>query len=159
MLKNGGLMHGFQIWVNLPARLKMIDPDYQDVPAKNIPVVPLDNGGSAKVIAGEAFGVVGPVRTHTPIHYIDFTLAPNTSATHSIPRNLNVMLYLIEGQGHFGTSRTFASAHESVVLDTDGELMLAEASGTSNLRFLLLAGEPINEPIARAGRMYMLCRL
>jgi redox-sensitive bicupin YhaK (pirin superfamily) len=79
-------MHGFQIWINLPKKFKMSDPDYQDVPSSKIPEHSLGQGSIARVICGEAYGITGPVKVLSPVQYIDYHLEPNTATIHQFPK-------------------------------------------------------------------------
>src|SRR5438094_2975817 len=91
----GGRVHGFQIWVNLPARLKMTRPRYQEVPAANLPAAQTADGlARVKIIAGEALGARAVIDTHTPIVYQDWTLAPGANVTLPIDRAQRVLAYV-----------------------------------------------------------------
>jgi len=95
MMKNGGRMHGFQIWVNLPAKDKMMQPRYQDIPSEEIPEVSSEDGTVwAKVIAGEALGISAVIDTVIPITYIHLKLKPGASYSHACEHDHNVMLYV-----------------------------------------------------------------
>ena len=152
MQERGGRVHGFQIWVNLPARLKMTEPRYQEVPAAKIPEGVSDDGlARVKVVAGEALGVRAVVETHTPVVYQVWSLAPGADVTvASVPEH-NAMVYVFEGE---------AKVAGRVV--TDGELAILGPGDAIRLegadvpgRALLLAGAPIGEPVARYGPFVM----
>jgi len=149
-------MEGFQLWVNLPADLKMTEPRYQEIPAAEIPVAEPERGVAIRVIAGEAGGITGPV---TDIFadpcYLDVTLAPNAVFSHPVTRGHNAFAYLFEGEALFGDDES-ERMHKGprLILLEDGDLVVTRA-GDSPARFLLISGEAINEPIARYGPFVM----
>jgi quercetin 2,3-dioxygenase len=158
--QKGGQLHGFQLWVNLPRKDKMIDPRYQDIPSPKIPVSQTADGlVTAKVIAGEALGNRAVIETRTPITYIHFTLQPGASITQPVPREYNAFVYVIGGQGLFGSNNQKQLAHRGQIItfDKDGEeVEIRTTSDTrSALDVLLIAGKPLNEPIARYGPFVM----
>jgi quercetin 2,3-dioxygenase len=157
-LRTGGRMHGFQIWVNLPARDKMINPRYQDVPSAQIPVAVSDDGKvRAKVIAGEALGARAVIDTHTPIIYLHFTIQPSGSHTQQVPSDHNAMAYVINGAGEFGREARPAIEGQLVIFGRDGDdvTLAVPDDATAPLNVLLLAGVPLNEPMARYGPFVM----
>jgi len=151
-----GLMWGFQLWVNLPARDKMTAPRYQDVPPEKVPTVALADGASARVLVGEAGGVSGPVNgVATQPLYLDVTLAPRGHLSHGLPTGHSAFAYVYDGRARFGPleDSTEVAAGQLAVLG-DGELVnVATSDGTA--RFLLLAARPLREPIARYGPFVM----
>ena len=154
--RTGGHMHGFQIWLNLPKRDKMIAPRYQEVPKANIPEASTADGKvSVKVIAGEALGAHAVIDTRIPIQYLHFTLAPGASMEQPVPRAANALVYVFKGAGVFGGQRI--AAHNMVAFAHDADSVLLEAASDSPepLQLLLLSGEPINEPVARYGPFVM----
>ena len=150
----GGRMHGFQIWVNLPRRDKMAEPRYQDVRAEHVPVGrDSASGATARVIAGEALGVRGAVRTHTPIAYVHVTLAPGGRIALAAPRAQAAFVYVFDGVGATGgkayeRGTLLAFAH-------DGDEIAIDNPGTAEAQALFLAGEPLREPVARYGPFVM----
>src|SRR5262249_11012907 len=103
IMEKGGRLHGFQIWVNLPARLKMTQPRYQEVPAAKIPQAQSADGRArVRVVAGEALGAKAVIDTHTPIVYQDWTLAPEGDVTVAIPRDHRAFVYVFQGSVHVG---------------------------------------------------------
>jgi redox-sensitive bicupin YhaK (pirin superfamily) len=153
---SGGRMHGFQLWVNLPARDKMTKPRYQEIPAAGIPVARSEDGKvTARVIAGEAFGERAVIETRTPIFYLDCELAPGASFEQSAPPDFNVFAYVVEGEGTFGSNRRSACRHEMVQFTADGDAVRIEAASSSTLRVLVIGGVPLNEPVARYGPFVM----
>jgi len=153
---SGGRMHGFQLWVNLPARDKMTKPRYQEIPAAGIPVGRSADGKvTARVIAGEALGASAVIETQTPIFYLDCELAPGASLDQPAPAEYNVFAYVVEGEGVFGSNRRSARKHEMVQFTGDGDAIRIEAAPLSTLRALVIGGVPLNEPVARYGPFVM----
>lgn len=152
----GGRMHGFQLWVNLPREDKLIAPRYQEVPAAKIPVGRSADGKVvARVIAGEALGAKAVIDTRTPIAYLDVTLEPGAVLEQPVPDDFNAFAYVVEGTGLFGSERAPARPHELVLFGNEGAVARLEASPGSPLRALLIAGRPLDEPVARAGPFVM----
>ena len=146
-----GNIYGFQLWVNLPAALKMTQPRYQEVKEAEIPIVE-EEGARVRVVAGQAGGVQGPVTeiAASPL-YLDVTLSPNAVFTQPIPAGHTVLAYVFEGEGQF--SGELVSAVHMVTFN-DGDYFQASA-GTSPLRFMLIAGLPFLEPIVPYGPFVM----
>lgn len=166
-----GLMWGFQLWANLPASHKMMAPRYRGIVAAEIPEVTM-NGIRVKVIAGQAGGVAGPVRdVVVDPEYLDVTVPEEASFTHAIKRGYTVLAYVIDGEGYFDHERN-AFGHEVVgtnyfdlerrcecgpenlILFGDGDLVSVTTQGKP-VRFLLVSGKPIGEPIAWYGPIVM----
>ncbi len=144
LLTDGGRMHGFQLWVNLPQRDKLTAPHYQEFRADQIPTV-AEAGSVVRVIAGTYAGVTGPVVTHSPVSYFHVTLAADASATIAIPAEHTALVYTFGGPGD-GTLRVFAA---------DGDALRIENPGVAVGEYLVLAGAPLREPIARYGPFVM----
>src|SRR5262245_16702427 len=154
LLRQGGRLHGFQLWVNLPRKDKMIAPRYQDTPSDRIPVVENDEGTVVvRVIAGESLGARGVIETRIPIQYLHVTAAPSAEFEQPVPGDLTALVYVIEGEGEFGGSP--ARAHQAVVLNRSGDIVRAVNQGSKLLSFLLIAGDPLGEPVARRGPFVM----
>ena len=154
MEKQGGRLHGFQLWINLPRRDKMIAPRYQDTPSSRIPVARNADGSvQVKVIAGSAMGVPGVIETRIPILYLHATLAPGAQFTQPVPKSENAFAYVIEGQAAFGAAR--ASDKQVALFDRSADAVEIRNVGSSPLSALLIAGEPIGEPVARRGPFVM----
>ncbi len=152
----GGRMHGFQLWVNLPRRDKMMAPRYQEIPAAEIPVGRSEDGRVlARVIAGEALGAKAVIDTRTPIAYLDLELQPGASLSQPLPEDFNAFAYVVDGRGLFGDEARAATAHELVLFGRDGADVRVVAPPDSPLRVLLIAGRPIDEPVARMGPFVM----
>jgi quercetin 2,3-dioxygenase len=151
---NPNRMEGFQLWVNLPARLKMTAPRYQGVLAESIPALMRPGGVSVHIIAGTVDGVSGPVKdiAADPL-YLDVTIPQGASFNLAVERGHTVFAYVFEGEGHFGPERTEAYAPRLVVFG-DGNDVEVHSSG-KGVRFILAAGKPLHEPIARYGPFVM----
>ncbi|MFO1519544.1 MAG: pirin family protein [bacterium] len=154
----GGELDGFQLWVNLPAKQKMSPPRYQEYTKWEIPEVVRPDGVKIKVIAGSADDTHGPVTeiAANPT-YLDVFLPSGVSFTHPVPRGHGAFAYVYQGEGHFGASEkekgTPISQLALAVLG-DGDFLKVTA-GKSDLRFLLVSGKPLHEPVARYGPFVM----
>jgi redox-sensitive bicupin YhaK (pirin superfamily) len=154
--RTGGRLHGFQIWVNLPRRDKMMRPRYQEVPKEQIPeAVSADGGVHVRVIAGESLGAKAVIDTRIPIQYLHFTLAPGASIEQPVPAVANAFAYVFAGTARIGGQRV--APHNLVAFARDGDsVRLAAAEDSAEpAQLLLLSGEPIGEPVARYGPFVM----
>ena len=150
-----GLLWGFQLWANLPASHKMMAPRYQEVSGTDLPVAQVGPGARAKVICGEAGGVSGPVQEIvTAPTYLDVTVSGNGYMRHPVPATHNVMVYVVDGSVRLGAEEQGAVTAGNLALLGPGDRVKAFASG-GGARFLLLAGQPINEPVAWRGPIVM----
>jgi hypothetical protein len=151
--QESGLMQGFQLWVNLPAKDKMTSPRYQDIPADQVPTVDLGGGASAKVLAGELAGVRGPVDPGAtqPI-FFDLTLQPGATARIPLPAGHNAFVYVFEGAAQVGDSAEALAAGRVGVLSPGPDVLLTALSGA---RLILVAGKPLREPVAKHGPFVM----
>lgn len=155
---SGGRMHGFQIWVNLPQRDKMMQPRYQELPNASIPVAESADGKvRVKIIAGEALGKQAAIDTRTPIAFLHVTVQPGSELVQPLPANYSAFAFVISGAGHFGTEAKAASAHQMVIFAADGAAvkLAVPADAGAPLELLLLAGVPLNEPVVRYGPFVM----
>lgn len=155
-----GAIYGFQLWVNLPAALKMTTPRYQEVSANTIPSAEKD-GATVRIVTGEVFGVKGPVTeiAASPL-YIDVTLAPGAEFTQEMPLGHTAVAYVFEGEGMFGEMETGSGEAEAVsavkmVVFADGDHIRVRAAENSPVRFMLMAGAPFKEPIVPYGPFVM----
>ena len=156
--RDGGRMHGFQLWVNLPQRDKMMPPRYQEIPNSKIPKAASADGlVMVTVIAGEAMGEKAVIETRTPILYLHYRIEPSGVATQKVPGSYNAFAYVVEGDGLFGAEREHALDGQMVLFAQDGdEVRLENASDAkATLEVLLIAGVPLNEPVARYGPFVM----
>lgn len=149
-----GTQHGLQLWVNLSSKDKMIEPNYQELEDKDVPKVQRD-GISVSVIAGEAMGIKSPVYTRTPTMYLDFQLEPGAVLHQAIPEGWNAFAYILEGESSFGSPDVPAiGAHHTVQLGMgDGVSVWNKSKGLC--RFVLIGGEPLNEPVVQYGPFVM----
>jgi redox-sensitive bicupin YhaK (pirin superfamily) len=143
MRSDGGRQHGFQLWVNLPAAAKMTPPRYQEFLASEIPVVEA-GGATVRVIAGRFGDTLGPVETHSPVTYFHVTLRPGAAL--QLPTSEETALVYTFGGTGDGTMRVYGTDGDVVELTNDGE---------ETGEYLLLAGAPLREPIARYGPFVM----
>jgi len=153
-----GLMRGFQLWLNLPAAEKMKPAHYQDIPASQIPVAELGNGGSIKVIANTAVidgkVVSGPIQgITTQAIYWDVHLPLNEKFAHAIPATHNTFMYVYEGAIAIGEDARKLEAGNAGLLGAGDEISVVALS--ADTRFILLAGIPLKEPIAQYGPFVM----
>ncbi len=118
--RDGGRIHGFQVWVNLPAKDKMIEPRYQEYPSRKIPQVHHDDGVTVRVIAGKVESVKGVVQTRTPVTYLHVSLPPGTRFDATIPESQNAMVYAISGDGE-GELTVYAHDGDVVEVRNDNE--------------------------------------
>jgi redox-sensitive bicupin YhaK (pirin superfamily) len=154
LVRDGGKLHGFQLWINLPRRDKMIAPRYQDTTSDRIPVARSEDGGvEVKVIAGESLGTKGVIDTRIPILYLHVKLAPGAEFTQAVPKSENAFAFVIEGEGAFAGTK--ASQNQVALFDRAGETVRVANTAAGPLSFLLIAGEPIGEPVARYGPFVM----
>jgi redox-sensitive bicupin YhaK (pirin superfamily) len=153
----GGRVHGFQIWVNLPARLKLTRPRYQELGSASIPTAQsADRKARVRVVAGEALGVEAAIDTLTPITYQDWSLDQGADVSVSLGAGHNALVYVFEGEARVGDAGAVVGDGQLALLGEGEAVRLRgpEATGTS-ARLLLLAGAPIGEPVARYGPFVM----
>ena len=167
-----GLLWGFQLWANLPASRKMMDPRYRDVKSNHIPVVSLDHGVKARVICGEVNGVKGPVQDIViDPEYLDIAVPSTSHFAHPIKSGHTAFAYVIEGEGFFDEGRNSYAyeveganyfdfkrecliGSETLVLFDKGDGVVISTQG-KGVRFLLISGRPIGEPVAWHGPIVM----
>jgi len=150
-----GKMEGFQLWVNLPARLKMGRPRYREIKADRIPEVRRPDGVRVRVVAGASDGVRGPVtEIAADPEYLDVTIPGGAEFAQDIPEGHAAVAYVFEGEGAFGGERGQVVASARLVVFGDGDHVRAKATG-EHVRFLLFSGKPLGEPIARYGPFVM----
>jgi hypothetical protein len=154
--EQGGRVHGFQVWVNLPARLKMTQPRYQEVENHRIPKAATPDGkASVRVIAGSALGVSAVIDTHTPIVYQDWTLGAGADVSIALDRGENALVYVFQGAARVGNQGTSVTDGQLALLGKGNLVRLRGAEAGDAARLLLLAGTPIGEPVARYGPFVM----
>ena len=166
------LLWGFQLWANLPAKYKMMDPRYQEIKSRQISEVSLDGGVQIKIICGEVNGVKGPVQNIViNPEYLDVTVPPGKSFSHQIGKGKTAFAYVIAGQGYFDRERDSYAYEvegsnyfdfkreclfgpENLILFEDGD-EVAISTQEEPVRFLLVSGKPIQEPVAWYGPIVM----
>jgi redox-sensitive bicupin YhaK (pirin superfamily) len=155
--REGGRVHGLQLWVNLPRADKMAPPRYQEIKADEIPSAEPAPGARVRVVAGDVFGVHGPVDTHSPIVYLHVTLSPGASLDVPVPPGHQAMAYVIRGHGRFGADETTAGESELVVFagDEGGVHLETPDDADHPLDALVISGVPLREPVARYGPFVM----
>ncbi len=148
-----GRLHGFQLWINMPAKMKMNKPEYIYIDSEKMSLHK-DEDKSVKVIAGKFENAEGPVKGHNvePI-YFDVELKREKKFNHTVPISHNSFVYLIDGEIIIGEKKHKKIKDSTLILLTKGENLLIQAS--SNAKFLLISGKPINEEIARGGPFVM----
>jgi hypothetical protein len=163
-----GRMYGFQLWANLPAGSKMMDPRYREVQQAEIPEVATASGASVKVISGEVEGVRGPVQDiMTEPEYLDVSLSAGSMFTHEVKPGHTIFAYVIAGEGYFDPARerdgSVAGGQGGSGPAGDGTLVAYDEGGdtvtvvaeASPVRFLLISGKPLREPVAWRGPVVM----
>ncbi len=149
------LLWGFQLWTNLPASHKMMKPRYRDISAEQIPEVTLPDGAIVKVICGEVNGVKGPVTDIiTDPEYLDVMLPLNTKFHHKVKNGYTTFAYVMRGFGRFEENSDNEIGKENLVVFEDGDEVRISAKEYP-VRFLLLSGKPIREPVAWRGPIVM----
>ena len=156
--KNGGRLHGFQLWVNLPKKDKMIKPRYQDISSKKIPIVlSEDEKVTIKIIAGQSMGKNAMIDTKIPILYLHLSMKPGSKFVQEIPSDYNAFVYVARGKGLFGEEKKIAKKEQAVFFERDGSEIIVFSPDDSEdpLEILLFGGPPIGDPIVRYGPFVM----
>jgi len=147
--RSSGLTHALQLWIDLPAADKNLAPRVQHVASKDIPEYN-GKGIRVRVLAGTSKGVSSPVRTLTPTLYLDITMRQDVEFVQEIPPAFNGFVYILSGKGEFGRTLTPSKQHHCLELSTGNSLYVKATSLQSPLRFVLVAGKPVNEPAVTA---------
>jgi redox-sensitive bicupin YhaK (pirin superfamily) len=160
LVVNGGLFHGFQLWVNLPAKDKFLTPKYQPLEAKQVLLLAsADAGALLRVIAGDVDGHVGPGSTHTPITLLHASIAAGARLSLPWQPDYNALAYVLAGSGTVGATAEPIHAGQLAVFGAGDRLTLAadatQDSRTSSLEVILLGGRPIGEPMVHYGPFVM----
>jgi redox-sensitive bicupin YhaK (pirin superfamily) len=162
LVLTGGLFHGVQLWVNLPAKQKWIDAAYQGIEADDVTLARSPDGGVLlRVIAGKVAGITGPGSTHTPINYVHATLAPGAALNLPWRADFNALVYVLNGDGTVGPDAQPVTTGQLAVFERDHEgsiIVRANAQQESrhpNLDVLVLGGQRIGEPVAWQGPFVM----
>ncbi|MFI6479174.1 pirin family protein [Nonomuraea sp. NPDC050663] len=165
LVTQGGLFHGIQLWVNLPAKDKMLDPKYQDIGRDNVKLLSSHDGGAlVRLIAGDVAGFNGPGSTFTPITLIHASVSPGAELTMPWRKDFNALAYVLSGKGTAGRDKAALSAGQLAVFEgfgnrpglaTEAETITVTASGKQGLEVIILGGQPIGEPVAHYGPFVM----
>ncbi len=160
LVVSGGLFHGFQLWVNLPAKDKFLDPKYQDIRGGDVALLTTPDGGALlRVIAGDLSGHAGPGDTHTPITMVHATMSPGAQIVLPWRSDFNALAYVLNGDATFGTEQRPARSGQLVVFGEGDSLTItadeSQESRHPTVDVLLLGGEPIREPVAWYGPFVM----
>ena len=147
--QSNGLVRGFQLWLNLPKKLKMMKPSYYDIPQEEIPQIDI-SGGSIKVIAGKYNDIKGPGNPYTGMFYHDIILKKNSNFNMPLQDGWNVFIYVYEGSIMIDRE---VSRKSLAVLKSIGDLELSTKHNSA--KFILIGGKPLNEPVARGGPFVM----
>lgn len=152
--KNGGIFHMVQLWVNLPKDKKMIEPKYQPLLKEEMGVLKLDNDkGEISIISGEVNGIKGPANTFTNINLYNINLKNYGNTTLSEPKNFNTAILILKGEAKVNEDKICKEGDFIVFENVEGEILLE--SLTEESLFLVLSGEPINEPVVSHGPFVM----
>ena len=160
LVVSGGLFHGIQLWVNLPAADKWLSPGYQSIEADEVSLLTTPDGGALiRVIAGDVGGHEGPGSTHTPITLAHATVRPGAQIALPWDPSFNALIYVLAGRGVVGPDRTAVRTGQLAALGAGGSL-IAEAdrqqdANAPDLELLILGGQPIREPVATYGPFVM----
>ncbi|MGW5361829.1 pirin family protein [Actinopolymorpha pittospori] len=160
LVMSGGLFHGFQLWVNLPARMKMTAPRYQDINRGDVSLLSTQDGGALlRVIAGDVAGHSGPGITHTPIALLHATVSPGAEVRLPWRPDFNALVYVMSGSGTVGSDRRPVRMGQLAVFGSGDAITLAadqaQESRSPQLDVLVLGGLPIREPVAAYGPFVM----
>ena len=160
LIASGGLFHGIQLWVNLPAADKWVAPRYQDIEAGRVTLLASpDAGALIRVIAGDVGGHTGPGATHTPISMVHATVSPGAELRLPWRPDFNALAYVLAGRGTVGPGRRPITTGELAVFGEGNELALSASTSQDsrypNLEVLVLGGQPIGEPVVQYGPFVM----
>ena len=160
LVVKGGLFHGFQLWVNLPAAQKLSPPRYQDIRASQVGLLSSPDGGAlVRVIAGEVAGHTGPGSTYSPMTLVHATLSATARLELPWRADYNALVYAMAGQGSVGAGLTPIRTGQLAVLGSGDTIVVAadavQESRSPNLDVLVLGGRPIGEPVAWYGPFVM----
>jgi redox-sensitive bicupin YhaK (pirin superfamily) len=153
--KQNGTLWGFQLWVNLPSSYKMMSPRYRDVPGEQIPEVLVEGDLRIKVISGQLGDIRGPVRDLVAdVTYLDVAIPADREYVHPVSRGNRIFAYVIQGEGDFGSAEARPIPAEHLVIFGDGDQVRVKTEADP-VRFLLISGPPLGEPIAWRGPIVM----
>ncbi|KAF3780326.1 Pirin-like protein [Nymphaea thermarum] len=149
-----GAQKGLQLWINLSAKDKMIEPRYQELQKQDVKRTEKD-GVEVRVIAGESLGIKSPVYTRTPTMFLDFTLKPGAQMHQPIPESWNAFVYIIEGEAVLGDAKNAPVTAHYVLVLSRGDGISVWNKSQKPVRFVLIGGQPLNEPVVQYGPFVM----
>ncbi|EPS68233.1 hypothetical protein M569_06535, partial [Genlisea aurea] len=149
-----GTQKGLQLWINLSSKYKMVEPRYQEMKGENI-LEASDEKVRVRIVAGEAMGVKSPIYTRTPTMFLDITILPGGQFRQPIPTSWNSFVYVLEGEGVFGHSRSSPFSAHHILLLGAGDGVEAWNRHSKPLRFVLVGGRPLGEPVVQYGPFVM----
>ena len=147
--------HGLQLWINLPKEHKMCEPQYQELLDEEIKRATPQDGVVVKVIAGESHGVKSQVYTRTPTMYLDYKMDKNKTVEQSIPTSYTGFIYMLKGTAYIGDKEFEGKAHHTLTFSEDGTDTIKITTKDEDAHFVVIAGEPLKEPIVQHGPFVM----
>ncbi|KAF9562522.1 hypothetical protein EC968_005220 [Mortierella alpina] len=154
-VKSQSNAHGLQLWINLPKAHKMCEPQYQELLDGQIPRATPQEGVVVKVIAGESHGVRSKVYTRTPTMYLDYMMDKNKTVVQTIPSSFTGFIYMLKGTAYIGDKEFQGNAHHTLTFSEDGAETIKIVTKDEDAHFVLIAGEPLREPIVQHGPFVM----
>ncbi|KAG9322886.1 hypothetical protein KVV02_002395 [Mortierella alpina] len=154
-VKSQSRSHGLQLWINLPKEHKMCEPQYQELLDNQIPRATPQEGVVVKVIAGESHGAKSKVYTRTPTMYLDYKMDKNKTVEQSIPSSFTGFIYMLKGTAYIGDKEFQGKAHHTLTFSEDGAEMIKIKTKDEDAHFVVIAGEPLKEPIVQHGPFVM----
>ncbi|KAF1789955.1 RmlC-like jelly roll fold [Phytophthora cactorum] len=146
--------HGLQLWINLPKAKKIMEPRYQEISRDTVPHVWDDaKEVEAIVFAGEVFGQKGPIETEAPVTYIHFLMKQGAELDYKIPKGHNAFVYTLSGSGKCAGEDV--TAHHAIVMEQEGDGVHVTTEDTDGLEFIVISGQPLNEPVVQYGPFVM----
>ena len=156
LVVSGGLFHGLQLWVNLPAKDKMTSPRYQSLEGEQVALLSSADGGAlVRVVAGEVGGHRGPGDTHTPIAFVHATVAPGARLSLPWRPDFNALVYVLSGRGSVGAEGRPIEGGQLAVFGSGDRITVRAGDGEQPLEAIVLGGQPIREPVAHYGPFVM----
>ncbi|MBV8982569.1 MAG: pirin family protein [Acidimicrobiia bacterium] len=156
LVVSGGLFHGLQLWVNLPAKDKMTSPRYQSLEGEQVALLSSPDGGAlVRVVAGDVAGQRGPGDTHTPIAFVHTTVSPGAQLSLPWQPDFNALVYVLSGRGSVGNEGRPIEGGQLAVFGAGDRITVRAADGQEPLEAIVLGGRPIREPVAHYGPFVM----
>jgi redox-sensitive bicupin YhaK (pirin superfamily) len=156
LVVSGGLFHGLQLWVNLPAKDKFVQPRYQSLEGEQVALLSSADGGAlVRVVAGDVAGHKGPGDTHTPIAFVHATVAPGARLSLPWRPDFNALVYVLSGRGNVGAEGRPIEGGQLAVFGPGARITVRAGDGQEPLEAIVLGGQPIREPVAHYGPFVM----